>query len=116
MKSERGFTVVEVLIAVLILTVGLLGMVTTAALTTRMIAQGQRYSEASAIANERFEILRAKSCAEMTGGSAQLGRFSVSWTVTPDAADTRRQVDVTVVSPVAGGSRTDRFTTIIACR
>lgn len=116
MKSERGFTVVEVLIAVLILTVGLLGMVTTAALTTRMIAQGQRYSEASAIANERFEILRAKSCAEMTGGSAQLGRFAVSWTVTPDPANTRRQVDVTVVSPVPGGTRTDRFTTIIACR
>lgn len=115
-KAERGFTVVEVLIAVLVLTVGLLGMVTTAALTTRMIAQGQRYGEASAIANERFEILRARSCSEMTGGSAQVGRFSVSWTVTPNAAGTWRRVDVTVVSPAARGTRTDRFTTIIACR
>ncbi len=116
MSSERGFTVVEVLIAVLVLTVGLLGMVTTAALTTRMIAQGQRYSEASAIANERFEILRSRACAEMTGGSAQAGRFSVSWTVTASEAGTFRRVDVTVVSPVAGGTRADRFTTIIACR
>ncbi len=116
MKLERGFTVVEVLIAVLLLTVGLLGMVTTAALTTRMIGQGQRYGEASAIANERFEILRSKPCAEMTGGSAQVGRFSLNWTVTPDQADTWRRVEVTVVSPVAGGTRTDRFATIIACR
>lgn len=116
MRSQGGFTVVEVLIAVLVLTVGLLGMVTTAALTTRMIAQGQRFSEASAIANERFEILRAIPCAQMTGGSSQVGRYSVSWTVTANEANTWRRVTVTVTSPTARGSRTDQFTTIISCR
>jgi type IV pilus modification protein PilV len=115
-KSEGGFTVVEVLIAVLVLTVGLLGMVTTAALTTRMIAQGQHYTEASAIANERFEILRARPCSEMSGGSEHVGRFSVSWTVTADQSGIWRRVDLAVISPTARGTRTDGFTTIIACR
>jgi len=35
--NQRGFTIVEIIIAILVLTVGLLGLVTTAALVTRMI-------------------------------------------------------------------------------
>ena len=41
MKREQGFTLVEVIIAILVLTVGLLGLVTSAALVTRMIGRGQ---------------------------------------------------------------------------
>ncbi len=49
-KNRRGFTIVEIIIAIIVLTVGVLGMVTTAALVTRMIARGQRSAAASAFA------------------------------------------------------------------
>ena len=62
MTSERGFTIAEILVAILVLTIGLLGLVTTAGLVTRMIGQGQRYSEVSNFASERFELLRAQGC------------------------------------------------------
>ena len=39
-NSQRGFTIVEIIIAIVVLTVGLLGLVSTAALVTRMIARG----------------------------------------------------------------------------
>lgn len=115
MNDEHGFTIVEVLIAVLILSVGLLALVGSAAVTTRMISQGQRYSEASALANERFEILRSQTCASMTGGSATQGRFTVTWSVVPDATGRSRIVSVRVVSPTASGTRADDFRTVILC-
>jgi len=54
-KNRRGFTIIEVIIAIIVLTVGILGMVTTAALVTRMIARGQRSAMATAFAARRLE-------------------------------------------------------------
>lgn len=116
MSGERGFTIVEVIIAVIVLSVGLLGLVSTAALTTRMISQGQRYSEAAALANQRFEILRATPCLFMANGSNAAGQVQLTWTVTAIQADRARQVTVDVTSSTGTGRRTDRFQTIIFCR
>jgi prepilin-type N-terminal cleavage/methylation domain-containing protein len=60
--NQRGFTIVEIIIAILVLTVGLLGLVTTAALVTRMIGRGQRASAAAGFAARRLERLHAGSC------------------------------------------------------
>ncbi|TLY56078.1 MAG: type IV pilus modification protein PilV, partial [Gemmatimonadetes bacterium] len=59
MKREQGFTIVEVIIAVLVLTIGILGLVTSAALVTRMIGRGQRSAVAAQYAQRRLEMLRA---------------------------------------------------------
>ena len=112
---ERGFTVVEVLIAVLVLSIGLLGLAASAAVTTRMIGQGQRYSETSAMAAQRFEMLRSQSCASMSAGSASAGRFGVSWAVTTVASGRARGVTLVVTSPTGRGMRADSFATTIPC-
>src|SRR5438445_13882244 len=65
MNTERGFTIVEVIVAIIVLTVGLLGLVATSALVTRMIARGQRSNNAATFAAQRLEILRT------TGGRAR---------------------------------------------
>ena len=113
MKNERGFTIVEVLVAVMILTVGLLGLVTTAALVTRMIGQGQRQTEAAALAADRFEQLRSVPCAALADGSSTQGGFTVAWRVA-GAADSR-DIDVIVTSPTPRGTRQDRFSTTRYC-
>jgi prepilin-type N-terminal cleavage/methylation domain-containing protein len=113
--AQRGFTIVEVLVAVMLLSVGLLALVGSAAVATRMISQGRRYTEASAEANQRLEILRSQTCAAMSDGSATQGRFTVAWTVTTDATGRARQVALQVVSPTATGTRRDLFQTVILC-
>ena len=118
MKHEGAFTIVEVLIAVLVLTVGLLGLASTAAYVTRMIGQGNRYTEASTLAGRRLEILRAGGCSTMAGGSSTSGRFTVSWTVTTintGSQRSARQVQVVVTSPTNYGTRTDSLTGTISC-
>ncbi len=124
MNGERGFTLIEVLIAVLILTVGLLGLVSTAALVTRMIGQGNRYTEASTVASQQFETFRsqwtASSCAGAVDGTTTLVGFTLSWRVTSVAATSTaaggaRQVQLTVSSPTGRGTRTDTFYRTIPC-
>ncbi|HKI94772.1 MAG TPA: prepilin-type N-terminal cleavage/methylation domain-containing protein [Gemmatimonadales bacterium] len=116
MTDRRGFTIVEVLIAVLVLTVGMLGLVTTAALTTRMIGQGQRYTEASTLASQRFEILRARSCTALADSTETQGAYTVGWTVASADGGKSRVITVTVTSPTgAGTARTDTFTTKRLC-
>lgn len=115
MTGRRGFTMVEVLIAILVLSVGLLGLVASAAVTTRMIGQGQRYGEASTMAGQRFEMLRSQSCPSMSGGSSLDGRFAVTWTVQTVAAGRARGVRVVVQSPTPRGMRADTFVTTIPC-
>ena len=61
-QNERGFTIVEVIIAIIVLTVGILGLVTTAALVTRMIGRGQRSAAAAGFAQRRLERLRPGAC------------------------------------------------------
>ena len=96
-QSSKGFTLVEIMIAIVVLTVGILAMVTTAALVTRMIARGQRSADASAFMQRRVERLRAVASGQLTGacaaplpGSDTLFRGTNwvainSWTVTPVA-------------------------------
>src|SRR5207245_11267616 len=78
MNSQRGFTIIEVIIAIIVLTVGLLGLVTTAALVTRMIARGQRSAMAATYAAQRMEPMRPADCidAQRVGGTATRYRGS----------------------------------------
>lgn len=115
MTNRNGFTIVEVLVAVLILTVGLLGLATTAATVTRMISQGQRYSEAASLAAQRFEILRSQSCSAMTNGTGTQGRYSLTWTIAGTAGGKANTVKVVVTSPTASATRADSFQTTIFC-
>lgn len=120
MNNARGFTVVEVVIAIVILSLGILGLVSTAAQVTRMVGQGARYSQAGALATERFEQLRATTCASMTSGSETRGGYYIRWSVSSSSSNDgvdSRQVILQVVSPTVQGSRsrTDNFTTVIPC-
>src|SRR2546422_11644537 len=91
MKREQGFTIVEVIVAILVLTVGLLALVTSAALVTRMIGRGQRSAVAAQYAQRRLEMLRTSGCKSQAGGSEVLMRGgvpldSLTWRVANTAA------------------------------
>lgn len=119
MSGERGFTIIEVLIAVLILTVGLLGLASTAAVVSRMVAQGDRFTEASNLASRQFETFRSQwtgtDCAGAADGSSSASGFTVQWRVVSIANGRARDVTVVVTSPTGRGNRTDTFSQTIVC-
>jgi prepilin-type N-terminal cleavage/methylation domain-containing protein len=120
MKSNAGFTIVEILIAIVVLTVGILGMVTTSALVTRMIARGQRTAVAAQFAAQRFERLRVTGCANRVAGADTLKRGSNwvsinTWAFTDIGNQTFRIVLTNQFKTQQNKIRTQTLETSISC-
>ena len=129
LKSKKGFTIIEVMIAIIVLTVGILALVTTAALVTRMIARGQRSADASAFMARRVERLRAMASGQLAGacalplpGTDTLYRGSNwvavnRWTVTlvPGQLQNYRIKVVSTYKTIKNQVRSDSMETTFSC-
>jgi type IV pilus modification protein PilV len=115
LERVRGFSLPEVVVALLVLAVGLLGVASTAGVAFRMVGQGQRDTQAAVLANHGLETLRSRPCESLKDSSAAYGRFAVRWTVTSIAGGSARAIVLTINSPSGKGVRTDTVTTTITC-
>jgi type IV pilus assembly protein PilV len=122
-KNRSGFTLIEVMVAIIILSVGVLGLVSTSALVTRMIGRGNMTTKATQLAQVRLETLRQQalstspSCSSVASGTADdASGMSEAWTVSTPAGSTNlRQFSVTVTYPITNGTRTATMTTQVRC-
>ncbi len=121
-RSEpRGFTVIEVLLAVMLLGVGVMALVGTSAMVTRMIGKGQQYTVVSHRARDRFERLRqaatstAVACASpaFTSGNAVSGGITERWMVPLTGRE--RRVAVYLTYRTVQGLRADTMSASILC-
>jgi len=105
--KQDGFTLIEVLIAIGILSVGILALLQTAASITVMLRDGRLRTMASAIAASRIDNLRlaaastTPTCSALTSGSATSTKGSETWTV----AGAGRSRTVTATVTISNGPR-----------
>lgn len=94
---RAGFTLVELIVAILILTVGVLGLAGTAAVVTRQMGGGRTQTLAAAIAQSRFDSLAALGCNMLpASGSVRqtLSSSGITEVVTvSDSNDTKFVID-----------------------
>ncbi len=85
----------ELIVAIVILSIGLLGLAATSGIVMRLIGGGSHQTVAANVALARFERLRAVSCGRMTSGSAINRNVREVWSVTPvGPVATPRAMDV----------------------
>lgn len=111
--NDRGFSLIELMIAMVILTVGVLGLAGSARLVTSMTGRGGRYGGSAAVAGSRFERLRATPCASLADGSGTTGKYTEAWTITTDGL--LRTINLTITYPDGNATRTAKFSTTISC-
>ena len=120
-KSEShraGFTLVEVMVAIVILAVGILGLAATASVVTRQMTGAVHQSVAATVAYSRMEHIRSSDCMVMkdsTSGSAVTRNVSESWTISVPATKQALLVTETITYKVRGILRTQVFNSEFPC-
>jgi type IV pilus assembly protein PilV len=119
-RTDRGFTVLEVLVAIIVLGVGVIALVGSSGLVTRMIGQGKRTTRGVQVAERRMEILRQQAagttpaCGSLaSGAAAHPGGIDENWTVT--AAPRSAAIRVVVTYPDVRHTISDTLVTTLAC-
>jgi prepilin-type N-terminal cleavage/methylation domain-containing protein len=123
LRRRSGFTVMELLVAIVILSIGLLGLAATSGIVMRMIGGGGHQTVAANVALARFEQLRGLSCGRIAGGSAISRNVQESWSVTPvgpvaapRAMDVRLTITYETNMRLGGSSsRTQTYRSQIVC-
>jgi prepilin-type N-terminal cleavage/methylation domain-containing protein len=120
--ARSGFTLIEVLVAVTVLSVGVIAMAGSAATVTRMIGRGKIDTRAAQLATLKMDSLRAvaysttpRCTALANGGPATTGHVNLSWTVAVAATGTGRDVNVSATYTTVKGAHTEVLTTYIEC-
>jgi prepilin-type N-terminal cleavage/methylation domain-containing protein len=89
-SNRAGFGLVELIVAIMILTIGVLGLASTAAYVTRQVNEGGQATFAATRVSSLLDSLRSVACDRLVNGSiaASLGnkRIEQVWTVTPTGA------------------------------
>jgi type IV pilus assembly protein PilV len=80
-RSRHGFTIIELMIAIVVLSIGVLGLAGTSAMVSRMIGGAAQQTIAANVAASRFERMRSRQCSAITSGSATLRGTTETWTV-----------------------------------
>jgi prepilin-type N-terminal cleavage/methylation domain-containing protein len=105
LAARRGFTLVELMVAVLLLSVGLTSVIATSSAISRMMGGSIREATAATLAASRFETLRGSRCAAITAGTATTRGITETWKVTkinPHMFDVTDSVSFVPISRRAG--------------
>ena len=112
-RKRSGFTLVELIAAIIILVIGVLGLASTAAVVMRQITGSSMQTRAAIMAQSRLERLRSVNCAAMTAGSATRNGITETWRFGP--ANRAAWMMVTVSWAERSATRSVTFTSQRTC-
>lgn len=115
-RRRAGFTIVEVVVAVIILSVGVLGLAGAAAIVTRMMGTSEMRSDASTVASARFEVLRGTRC-PLSSGAATSAGINERWSAAQLGNPAYRMYEVvdSVSYQSRDGQRAQTYRSVVQC-
>jgi prepilin-type N-terminal cleavage/methylation domain-containing protein len=111
-KGSRGYTLVEVIVAMLVFTVGGVALAGSSAVIGRALRENDVRERASRIAASRLDIIGA-SCRSAASGREITVGIDSEWSVALDSS--RLTALESVTYPSAGGIRTDSYRVVLGC-
>lgn len=113
-RGRAGFTIVELIVAMLMLTIGLLGLAGVGAVVLKQMRGGTYQTIAASIAQSRFEQFEGDPCASIASGTATVRGMTETWTASAVGLRAKTIRDtVTFVGP--SGTRKVGIHTVVAC-
>ncbi len=79
-----GFTLVELLVALVVLSIGVLALAGSARLVLHQATWSAGRARAASLADARFELVAAGGCAAAAGGARNVNGIDEAWSVLRD--------------------------------
>jgi Tfp pilus assembly protein PilV len=103
MASQRGFTLIEAIVALVLFEIAALALVATTAVAARDLAMADRHARGFALASDRVARLRGGACAATSAGTElHANGLREHWRV--DAMGTLRAIADSVELPAPAGA------------
>ena len=115
-SSRNGFTLVELIVAMLMLTIGLLGLAGVGAVVLKQMKGGTYQTIAASIAQSRFEQMEGDACATILGGTATVRGMTETWSVTALGTRARAVRDTITFVGTKGTTKKVGMHTVLSCR
>lgn len=113
-RARRGFTLIEMIIAIIVMTIGIMGLASTAGYVTQQMGSGNVQAIAAALSTKVADSLASRKCTSLIAGNQTKRGVTVSWTVT--TATRTRTVDQTVTyKPKRGSTKTLSYRMVLQC-
>jgi Tfp pilus assembly protein PilV len=112
-KSAAGYALIEVIVALLIFTVGALALAASSAVVAQSMAMNTLRESAGRVASSRIEVIRSQ-CGIAVSGHETVRQIQSSWAVAR-ADSSRVGVTESVSYLTSRGSRTDTYRATIWC-
>ena len=110
---RHAFTLVELLVAIVVFTIGLLALAATAGIVAAHVGDGGRLTASAHLARTLLDSLGARDCDAVVAGALLRPSATAQWTATRDSAFTR--VELTVGSSQRRGTRRDTYQLLVPC-
>jgi len=108
-----AFTIVELLVAIVVFTIGLVALAATSGLVAAGVGDGGRLTAAAHAARTVLDSLGATTCGKVVGGSATREGAAIQWSATRDS--TAARVELTVGTALSRRSARDTYRLVIPC-
>jgi hypothetical protein len=109
---------VELMVALAIVSVGVFGLAGGATLVTRLLGGGTLQTRAALVANAHIENFRSMACTSVSSGTDTVRSVISSWTATAlNSAGAQRatSLTLTVRYPTTKGMRSQSYYTLLPC-
>lgn len=115
--ARRGFTLVELMVAIVILSIGILGLAATAGVVVRQMTGAVHQSVAANIAYSRMERIRTGNCVAMkdSSGSATTRNVKEKWVIVGTSGSHALIVYDTISYVVRGKTKKQAYTSEFPC-
>ena len=118
LRERRGITLIELLVAMSILSIGLMAIAGVSGSITRSLGESRNETLAATAAQARFERIAGTQCSSLSLGSVtQESNRNITerYIVIDEGNNTRRVID-SVSWVTRRGTRLAAFTTLLPCR
>jgi prepilin-type N-terminal cleavage/methylation domain-containing protein len=112
-KTRAGYTLVELIVALLVFAVGGLALASTSAILGRALNMDALRERAARIAATQIETLAAR-CRGVTGGRQTLPQVQSDWRVARPSPNSI-EINESVTYQTRNGQRTDTYHAVIGC-